>query len=159
MVIGIVLGVVSILVALAILWFVKRRDRRRQNNAPTVTESKRDERGVQEQRLPWGSDRQPSYYLPEPMTSPNPATQLQFGSPLYYHPGSFPSRGTTALDTPSTGRGEIVMQPATHYGIHTGMGTMTDVLQRPWSATGSGKCTLTSSMCRQLTILYRYEWQ
>ena len=150
MVIGVVLGVISILVALAILLFIKRRrQRRRQNNAPPVTDSKYDERGVQGQGLPGGSNRQPVYYLPEPMTSPNPGTELQL-DPLYYHPESF--------NTPSTGKGEVVMQP--HSGIYTGLGTRTDsdVLQRPWSATGSGKCTSTSSMCRPLTILYRYEW-
>jgi len=158
LVIGIVLAVVSVFitVALAILLFVKRRRRQRQNNAPTVTESKRDERGVvRGQGLPGGSDRQPSYYLPEPMSSFNPAMQVQFESPSYYHLEPFPNRSTTVVDTPSTGNGEVVIQPQTHSGTYTstGLGTRTDGLQRPWST--SGKRVSTSSMCRPLTIYFK----
>ena len=132
---------ISVLVALAIFLFVKRRRQlgRRQNIVPTVTENKRDEGAVNYgQGLPGGLGRQPAYYLPEPMTSPinNPAMQ----APLYYNLEPFPDRGITVMDTPSTGRGEVVMQPTTHSGIYdTGLGTGTDGLQRPWSATGSGK--------------------
>ena len=136
---------VSIFVALAIFLFVKRRRRQRQNTTPvittpTVTESKRDEMGIHGQGLPGG---QLTYYLPELMTSPNPATwQAQLeplaGQPLYY---PFPDGRT---DTPSTGKGEVIMQPkTTHTGIYTGTGTGTDVPQRPWSATGTGKCVST----------------
>jgi len=137
-IIGIVLAVISVLVALAIFWFVKRRRRlgRRQNNVPTVTESKRDEGALYGQGLPGGSGRQPAYYFPEPMTSPinNPGVQ----DPLYYHLEPSPDRGITVMDTP--GRGEVVMQPSTHSGTYTGLSTRTNGLQRPWSATGSGKC-------------------
>jgi len=155
-IIGIVLAVISVLVALAIFLFVKRRRRlgRRQNNALMAAESKRDESAVYGQGLPGAS----AYSnLPEPMTPPinnDPAVQ----APLHYYLEPFPDRGITVMDTPSTGRGEVVMQPSTHSGIYTGLGTRTNGLQRPWSATGSGKCVPLSSMCRQLTILYRYEW-
>jgi len=130
--------VISVLVALAIFLFVKRRRRlaRRQNNVPTVTENKRDEGAVYYgQGLPGGQGRQPAYYLPEPMTSP-----INNLAPLYYNLEPFPDRGITVMDTPSTGRGEVVMQPSTHSGTYTGLSTRTNGLQRPWSATGSGKC-------------------
>src|SRR6266571_1621545 len=76
---GTAIGVVlCVVVALVILFFVKQGHRGRQNNTsvimtPTVTEGKRDERGVQGHGLP-GADRQSAF---DPMSVPNPATQVQ----------------------------------------------------------------------------------
>jgi len=89
------------------------------------------------------------------MTPPNdPAVQ----TPSYYHLEPFPDRSTTVMGTPSTDKGEVVMQPSIHSGIYTGLGTRSDVPQGPWNPTGSGKRILTSSMSMPLTISYRYEW-
>ena len=139
--IGVVLGVVSVLVALAILFAVKQRHLGRQNNAsvittPTATEGKR-ERGVQGQELP-GADRQSAF---EPR-SPNPATQVQpepgiepAGWPLY-HIDPFPDRSTSMdLDAPST---EVVMHPTTHTVIYTGTGMRTSVPQGPRNLNTTG---------------------
>jgi len=65
-------------------------------------------------RTPRGSDRQPAFY-PEPMSSPTHATQGQLESGMgwqCHHLEPFPN-----LDTPSTGKSEVVMQPLTHFGI------------------------------------------
>ena len=145
--------------------FVRRRRRRRQKNAepivttPAVVERNCDGRGVQGQGLPRDSGTESSYYyLPEPMSSPNPATHAQFGLPagllLHYHPEPFSDRSTT-VETPSTGKGEVAMQQSIRSSIYTGPGMVADVLPRPCSTSGSGKRVSISSMWGSLIILYR----
>ena len=161
--IGAALCAVSVLVAVAVVFFIRRRRRQRQNitpviTTPAVTEKNCDDRNVQGQELPWGWDRQPAFYLPEPMSSPNPVKQAQLEPPagllLHYNPEPFQDTRTTVLDGSSTGQDEVGMtQPSISSTIYTGMGTRTD---RPWSGIGSGKRVSTSSMCRPLIMLYRY---
>ena len=163
--IGAALGVVSVLVALAVVLFIRRRRRQRQNIAPIitspmVTEKNRDERDVQGQELPWGWDRQPAFYLPEPMSSPNPVNQAQLEPPagllLHYHPEPYQDTRITTLDGSSTGQDEVMTRPSIPSDIYMGMGTRTEGFQRPWSGNGSGKRVSTSFMCRSLIMLYRY---
>jgi len=137
--IGAALGVVSVLVAVAVVLFIRRRRRQRQDIAPIitspmVTEKNRDARDVQGQELPWGLDRQPAFYLPKPMSSPNPMKQAQLepraGLLLHYHPEPFQDTRTMVLDGSSTGQDEVMTQPSIPSDIYTGMGMRPD---RPWS--------------------------
>jgi len=119
--IGAALCVVSVLVAVAVVLFIRRRRRQRQDIAPiitspAVTEKNRENRNVQGQELPWGWDGQPAFYLPEPMSSPNPVKQAQLEPPagllLHYNPEPFQDTRTTVLDGSSTGQDKVVTQPS-----------------------------------------------
>jgi len=111
--IGAALGVVSVLVAVAVVLFIRRRRRQRQNIGPIITS---DDRNVQGQELPRGWDRQPAFYLPEPMSSPNPVKQVQLDPPagllLHYHPELFQDTRTTVPDGSSSGQDKVVTQPS-----------------------------------------------